>query len=212
MSQIIIPWEEAKLHIREADVLLFRAPPFPSIGWGITAYTGGIHSHVGLAHKDGDKLYCVEQREFKGGRSVNLHSQVKNHDRMIDIYRPAASIYVPKVTYDEGDLHASIGYEEKKFNETTARAVVETALDLTGTEYGWINIWEIFKAYAPGWRLVRKPKSDVNGARAYVCSTLVTYSFRKNYADPCPNLSDIRTAPADIAQSALFNYLFTISV
>lgn len=212
MDKLIIPWDEAKLHIREADVLLFRAADFPSIGWGITAYTGGIHSHVALAHRDGKKLYCVEQREFKGGRSVNLYSQVKKHKEMIDVYRPASTVFIPSVKYDAGSPHASIGWKENKFDEATARAVVETALDLTGTEYGWRNIWEIFKTYAPGLRLLRKPKQDVNGARAYVCSTLVTYSYRKNYTDPCPNLSDTRTTPADIAQSALFNYLFTIGV
>ncbi len=210
MSQIIIPWEEAKLHINEADVLLFRAPGFPSIGWGITVYTGGVHSHVALAYKYGNKLYCVEQREFKGGRSVNLQSQLKKHAGRIDVYRPTSHIYVPYVAFDESTRKVSIEWKEKEFDDSTARAVVETALDLTGMEYGWRNIWEIFKVYAPGLRLLRKPKPDTNGARAYVCSTLVTYSFRKNYADPCPNLSDTRTAPADIAQSALFNYLFTI--
>ena len=30
------------------------------------------------------------------------------------------------------------------------------------------------------------------------------------FKSPCPNLSDKRTSPADIAQSALFDYLFTI--
>jgi hypothetical protein len=212
MSQIIIPWLEAKDHIKEADVLLFRAPGFPSIGWGITAYTGGIHSHVALAHRDGRHLYCVEQREFKGGRSVLLEKQVIRHKNQIDVYRADSTIFVPTVEYDRAKPHAVIEWSEKHLTEEMAREIVGIALSMTGDDYGWRNIWEIFKCYAPGFRLVKKPKADVNGAKAYVCSTLVTYSFRKIYGDPCPNLSDTRTAPADIAQSAMFHYLFTIGL
>ena len=201
---IIIPWLEAKMHIKEADVLLFRASGF--IGRAITAYTGGIHSHVGLVHVDYD-LYCVEQREFKGGRSVLLRKQVDRHPKKIDVYRADACIHVPTVKWDG---KVSIKWDEKEFTDKLAREVVDIALGMTGDDYGWRNIWEIAKYYLPGIRLLRRPKSDLNEAKAYVCSTLVTYSFRKIYEDPCPNLSDTRTTPADIAQSALFHYLFTI--
>lgn len=37
-----------------------------TIGFLIKRYTGGVHSHVALAHKDGDVLECVEFREFMG--------------------------------------------------------------------------------------------------------------------------------------------------
>jgi len=212
MSQIIIPWLEAKEHIREADVLLFRPKPFPSVGRILTAYTGGIHSHVALAHRDGDKLYCVEQKEFKGGRSVNLGKQVAKHKSRIDVYRTDSCIHIPEVEYSPSKSHASIEWVEKHFDEEAAHKVVEIALDMTGDPYGWRNIWEMGKLFIPGFRLLRSEKPDINGLRAYVCSTVITYSFRKVYADPCPNLSDTRTTPADIAQSALFHYLFTIGV
>lgn len=201
-----MPWKHATNHLEEGDVLLFRAGGFPSIGWGITVYTGGIHSHVALAHKDRDTWYCVEQREFKGGRSINLYSQVR--DSVIDVYRPNKYVYVPTV-HDDGD-EFSIEWERKHFSNEVAHDVTKIALDITGQKYGWKNIWEIAKCYLPGFRLWRKPKPDSDIARAYVCSTLVTYSYRKAYIDPCPNLSDSRTTPADIAQSALFHYMFTL--
>lgn len=202
-----MPYTEARKHIEEADVLLFRAGGFPSIGWWITRY-GGIHSHVGLAHWDRDRLYCIEQREFKGGRSVALKHQVEINPNKIDVYRPNKCVYIPEVYKNNGDF--SVTWQKKIFGAARANDVTNIALELTGTEYGWKNIWEIVKCHAPFFRLLRKEKEDKDIDRAYVCSTLVTYSYRKAYLDPCPNLSDDRTTPADIAQSALFHYMFTI--
>lgn len=206
MSDIVIPWEEAKKHLEEGDVLLFRAPGFPSIGWAITAYTGGKHSHVAIAHYDNGDWQCIEQREFKGGRSVNLYSQIKG--ATIDVYRPNKYMYVPTVKANNGGF--DVEWERIHFNKTVAENVTRTAASITGQKYGWRNIWEIAKCYLPFFRLYRRPKGDDAIARAYVCSTLVTYSYRKNFIDPCPNLSDGRTTPADIAQSALFHYMFTL--
>ena len=194
---------QAKALIEEGDVLLFRAPSFPKIGWWITRYTGGLHSHVGLAHWDNDELYCVEQREFKGGRSVVLSSQLEGNT--IDVYRPKPEIMKHEM------VDFKISWHTKILTEDIKKDITRTALSLTGTSYGWKSIWEIFKGYAPFFRIITRVKNgDEAVADAYVCSTVVTYSYRMNYEDPCPNLSDKRTSPADIAQSALFDYLFTL--
>lgn len=204
MKRIYKPYDVCKNAINEADVLLFKAQPFPSIGWAITSYTGGEHSHVGLAHWDSGELYCVEQREFKGGRSVLLESQLTN---CIDVYRARPQILCPKL--DEETLN--VFWEPKILSEEVKHNITNTALKLTGSDYGWSNIWEIFKGYAPGFRMVYRPKNgDDVIAKANVCSTVAVYSYRVNYTDPCPNLSDARTSPADIAQSSLFYYMFSI--
>jgi len=218
-KQITLPYSEAIKYIDEADVLLFRAPKsLMSVGRWMVKYTGGIHSHVGLAHWDGNRPYCVEQREFKGGRSVTLHSQVARLPNTIDVYRAEPYLFVPKVgeiskKLVEKDTESGydISWERRILGDTRKAAITDTSLDLTGTPYGWGNIWEIFKGYAPGMRLVYSSKNgDDSISQAYVCSTVVTYSYRINYGDPCPNLSDKRTTPADIAQSSMFHYLFTI--
>lgn len=194
---------QAKALIEEGDVLLFRAPSFPKIGFWICKYTGGIHSHVGLAHWDNNDLYIVEQKEFKGGRSVLLSSQVKGHT--IDVYRPKPKVMKHEMVDFDISWHTTILTDEIRSN------ITRTALSLTGTNYGWKSIWEIFKGYAPFFRIITRTKNGDNAvADAYVCSTVVTYSYRMNYEDPCPNLSDKRTSPADIAQSTLFEYLFTL--
>jgi len=209
MAKLVIPYKEAKKYIKDADVLLFQAPPFPSIGFWITRYTGGIHSHVALAHWSNNRLMCVEQREFKGGRSVVLKSQVAQHPNRIDVYRAKPHVTIPEVSYEDG--HLGIKLVNTKLGDQRCKAIIDTALDITGQPYGWKNIWKIFVGYAPLLRLARSNKNgDMEVSDCNVCSTLGSYAFRINYADPVPGLKDARTSPADLERSFLFDYLFTI--
>lgn len=208
-KEFIVEYDKATEEIKTGDVLLFRAPPFPSIGWWITKYTGGKHSHVALSYKQNDKVYCVEQREFKGGRMVHLKTQTDANPCRIDVYRPKDKILANVSSEENGEI--LIKKEKFVFTPEIANAIIDTAMDLTGTGYGWKTIWNIFKGYAPFIRLVYKDKNgDDEITQAYVCSTLVTYAYRINFLDPCPNIKDARTTPADIAQSSLFDYMFTI--
>jgi len=208
-KEFIVSYDEATDKIQTGDVLLFRAPPFPSIGWAITAYTRGKHSHVALAYKQHGKVYCLEQREFKGGRMVFLKTQVDLNPGRIDVYRPKDEIISNVSEEENGEIF--IKKSKIVFTPDVANAIIDTGMELTGTEYGWKTIWNIFKGYAPFFRMVYKDKNgDDEIAKAYVCSTLVSYAYRTNFADPCPNIKDSRTTPADIAQSSLFDYLFTI--
>lgn len=208
-KKISLSYDSAIKHIRTGDVLLFKAPPFPSIGWAITKYTGGAHSHVGLAKKDGKHCYCVEQREFKGGRMVNLETQVIANPGRIDVYRAKDSVVGANSGFSDGMFF--VENEKYQFTEAVADAIIDSGLELTGTKYGWANIWNIFKGYAPFFRFIYQRKNgDDELTEAYVCSTLVAYAYRVNYLDLCPNIKDARTTPADIAQSGLLDYLFTI--
>lgn len=210
-KKIILPYDEATKQIKTGDVLLFKAPPFPSIGWWITKYTGGKHSHVALAMKESEHVFCVEQREFKGGRAVNLKTQVEQNPSRIDIYRPKDIIVSNESVLTESNKEFFVKKVEYRFTPEIAKRILDTGLELTGTSYGWKTIWNIFKGYAPFVRLVYRDKNgDDEITKAYVCSTLVTYAYRTNFLDPCPNIKDARTTPADIAQSSLFDYLFTI--
>ena len=157
---MIITFDKAKSLIREADILLFRASCFPSIGWALTRYTGGIHSRVALAHIDRENIYCVEQKEFIGGRSVLLESQL---DHEIDVYRASPEIQVPSFNGE------NVVWQPRYLDFDTANKISETALSITGQRYGWDNIWNIFKGYAPFFRLLRKNKNeDYTLSKAYV--------------------------------------------
>ena len=198
-----IKYDQAKELIQEGDILLFRGSGV--IGFLIKRYTGGVHSHVALAHKDGDVLECVEFREFMGGRSVSLKSQVDNSPLNIDVFRPVKSI-----SYEEMDAEGNTKLIEKKYTEETASAMTEDIIKWTGQPYGWSNIWKMFLRFIPGARLFQQNINDDEVAKAKVCSTAVTVALRRNFMDPVPYLADDRVSPADLARSPILQYLFTI--
>ena len=175
------------------------------IGFLIKRYTGGLHSHVALAHKDGDILECVEFREFIGGRSVALKSQVEASPLSIDVFRPVKSI-----SYDEIDKDGNFKLIEKNYTKEIASAMTEDIIRWTGQPYGWKNIWKMLLRFIPGARLFQQNFNDDEVAKAKVCSTAVTVALRRNYMDPVPYLADDRVSPADLARSPLLQYLFTI--
>lgn len=198
-----IKYDQAKELIQEGDILLFRGSG--AIGFLIKRYTGGVHSHVALAHKDGDVLECVEFREFMGGRSVSLKSQVDNSPLNIDVFRPVKSI-----SYEEMDAEGNTKLIEKNYTEETASAMTEDIIRWTGQPYGWSNIWKMFLRFIPGARLFQQNINDDEVAKAKVCSTAVTVALRRNFMDPVPYLADDRVSPADLARSPILQYLFTI--
>ena len=198
-----IKYDQAKELIKEGDILLFRGSG--TIGFLIKRYTGGLHSHGALAHKDGDILECVEFREFMGGRSVSLKSQVDNSPLNIDVFRPVKSI-----SYEEMDAEGNTKLLEKNYTEETASAMTEDIIRWTGQPYGWSNIWKMFLRFIPGARLFQQNINDDEVAKAKVCSTAVTVALRRNFMDPVPYLADDRVSPADLARSPILQYLFTI--
>ena len=190
----IIPYSEALPLIQEADILLFRGNGI--LSWLIKRYGSGIHSHVGIAHWDNGNLQCVEFREFKGGRSVSLKTQVDNSPFGIDVFRAAKRVDYQNESYVLDDI--------KKSKITT------TMLKLTGLPYGWKNIWKLFKHYLPFCRLASQNIKDNNATKIFVCSTAAAYAYRTSYIDPVPYLADSAVTPADLARSSLFEYQFTL--
>ena len=190
----IIPYSEALPLIQEADILLFRGKGI--ISWLIKRYGSGVHSHVGIALWDNGNLQCVEFREFKGGRSVSLKTQVDNSPFGIDVFRAAK-----RVDY-ENDSYV--------LDDTTKFKITSIMLKLTGLPYGWKNIWKLFKHYLPFCRLAPQNIKDNNATKIFVCSTAAAYAYRTSYIDPVPYLADSAVTPSDLARSSLFQYQFTI--
>lgn len=195
----IYKFDEARDYIQEADILLFRAGAFPSAGWWITGLSGGIHSHVALASRSSGDLTLIEQKEFTGGREVILKSQTKN--TIIDVYRVA-----PTITILENGKWVT-----KAFTKDVAHGVTSVARAITGAPYSWYNIWEIYKSNFPGYRMIFRTKNGKDEiSQAKICSQLVSYSYRMQYADLIPNLRDSKTKPNDIACSAIAFHMFSI--
>ena len=206
-----IPYSCAKELIKEADVLLFRAGRFPSVGWWIGKYTASIYSHAALAHWDNNDLYAIEFREFKGSRQYPMDRYVEQlGSRGIDVFRAAETVIYPYLEKIE-DKHW-VAYKELNFDADTARNITYTAQQFIGETYSYWTIWQILKTYIPFIRLGRKVKKNGEPeTTSFVCSTLITYAYRKHYIDPVPFLSDQYTSPGDLARSGLFSQLFGIN-
>jgi len=210
MNKILLPYDTAKSLIEEGDVLLFR-------GRGIVSYFIGRaseskYTHVGVAswhNGDGGLLECVEFREGKGGRTVNLERVVNDlPDDTIDVYRP-----IPYWSRWHFNAVRNEAYTVR--SEFNGKAVTNAMRKLTGLPYGWKRIWWIAKHKLMGFRLfynVDDLMVDSLGEVIYpVCSTAIAYAFNKNGFDLINNRSDEWTEPADIAQSARLGYLFTLT-
>src|SRR3954467_1668988 len=79
-EQQFLPLAEARSRISAADLLLFRRHNPISIAGR------GTHSHAAKASWWEGDLFCVEVREWHGGRAVTLDSQVKKFPGRIDVY------------------------------------------------------------------------------------------------------------------------------
>ena len=210
MSDILLPFKNAVSQLHEADMLLFKGTGF--IGKGISFYSGGKYSHAAIVHFDNGKPYCVEQREFRGGRSVLLKSQVDDYPGQIDVYRAMPIIQKSTTSFVDGKLVTK--WTSHQLGDIRKKEITDLALSLTGQPYSWKNIWKFCLRFLPFIRLSQIHKTGENGdddiPDSFVCSTVLTYCYRKVYADPCPHLSDVKTSPSDLGKSFLFSYVFTL--
>jgi hypothetical protein len=198
-------YAQAIKYLKEGDVLLFRGHGL--ISAFIKRFGEGKYSHVGIASKHEDIWECVEFREWKGGRSVNLEKYVEICGCEIDVYRPISSrkIIIAKTP----------GSIEEREIPLEATMVTKCMRKMTGLPYGWKRIWWIATHKIPILRFLYNIESVTNDRYKDliypICSTAVAYAFNSVGYDLIHNRSDEYTEPSDLATSALIFYLFTIS-
>lgn len=209
VSNIKLNYAYCRSLINDADVLLFQ--PSGIIGSLISRYTNSPYSHAALAYWNAGRLYALEFREFKGSRQYLLSSYIEEGDK-IDVFRPVKRFDMPYLTKDESFNKPCVLYKQMDFTPSVAHSITKTALDLIGIKYSWWNIVKMAGTYIPFIRLHRFHKTDDHyfKTHSFVCSTLVTFSYRKNFIDPVPFLADRYTTPGDLARSAMFYKLFEI--
>lgn len=210
-TNLKIPFKTAKFLIQDADVLLFRTSGrMNTISWWIRKYTRSPYSHAGLAHWEDDELLCLEFREFEGSREYPIAKYLEQ-GQCIDVFRAASRVEVPYVDASFPE-YPEIRYKTHEFTDKTASNIISTAHELLGRRYGWWNIWQFAKLYMPFIRLGQNinRKNGIGAEQEFVCSTLVTYSYRIHYIDPVPYVADSYTSPGDLARSELFSKMFEI--
>lgn len=202
-----INWWTARRLLEEGDVLLFRGTGIVSTL--IKRAGEGKYTHVGVAsavRDNGDKIWeCIEFREWKGGRAVNLKNYCDTPGITIDVYRPVPHKKI--LTFN--DEH-KIVEEEIPFD---GKAVTNTMRKMSGLPYGWKRIWWIAQHKLAFLRIFYNIDSVVDDSRELiypVCSTSVAYSFSKIGYDLTHHRSDNAMEPSDVARSPLLFHIFTI--
>ncbi|MCA9239987.1 MAG: hypothetical protein KDA37_07300 [Planctomycetales bacterium] len=182
----LVSLTEAKHEIRDGDLLLFRRR-------GVIATAGrGVHAHAAKAVWWGDDLFCVEVREWFGGRAVTLASQVRRRAGAIDVF--AAN---PENRWPEYDREAAAAFMR----------------NLAGCDYGYLAVCRAALLHLPVVRNFVKPATEdtARNARPPFCSQACAMADRiAGGVDPVPSLSDRLTEPADLARSPFYEYRFTL--
>lgn len=188
--------------ILDGDLLLFRRR-------GLVAVVGrGVHSHAAKAGWWGDRLFCLEIREFHGGRALPLACHVRRFPGRIDVYR------------------ANPGNRWPEYDRAGA---VRMMKDFVGCRYGYANVLRAAIAHLPILRwTIRPEKEDIEYAMnipmddtiygmpvchsvAPFCSEACALADRLGGGvDPVPHLADRFSEPADLARSPFYEYQFTL--
>ncbi len=181
-----VPYGDVRHRIGNADLLLFRARGLPHCRL-IASAGRSIYSHAGLAAWWGERLLCLETRQWIGGRAVALSNLVAALPARIDVYAV-------------------------QLTQRQCAGAVDAMVSATGRDYGWrAFLWHALHT-APIARWLLPPELD-NGRNGSlpVCSQLVSRAYREGAGvDVVPNLSDRATTPGDLARSARFAYRFTL--
>lgn len=203
---MILQYQEAKKLLKQGDILLFQGDSF--VSWLIKTYSYGDYSHVGLVDLSNEIQMFCEMREFKGGRCVSLESQIRkigSEIKKIDVFR-----LVSEIKYDQTLDDGTIIEVHKVATESTKDSMVNSMLTMTGSDYGWRNIWKIVKHYLPFFRLLKPKTKDDTLSDLHICSSAVSYCIRTAFQDPVPFLPDHMVTPSDLSRSPLIKYQFTI--
>jgi hypothetical protein len=176
----------ARKEVRDGDLLLFRRR-------GLIAVAGrGVHSHAAKAAWWGDDLFCLEVREWYGGRAVTLESQVRKFPGRVDLYHTN-----PNQRWPEYDRARAITWMRQ----------------LAGCDYGYAAVLAAAMLHLPFVRMtVRAEVEDCAvDRRPPFCSQACAMADRVGGGvDPVPHLADRLTEPADLARSPFYQYTCTL--
>jgi len=181
-----VVYAEARGQIRDGDLLLFRRRGL------ISAVGRGEHSHAAKAAWWEDDAFCLEVRDWYGGRAVTLSSQVRRHPGRIDVF---------EVNPDD------------RWPDYDRRGAVRFLRRLAGCDYGYAGVAMAALLHLPVVRLlVRAGVDDAAVARRPpFCSHACAMADRLGGGvDPVPHLADALTEPSDLARSPFYRYRFTL--
>ncbi len=181
-----VSYAEARREIHDGDLLLFRRR-------GVISIAGrGEHSHAAKAAWWDDALFCLEVREWVGGRAVTLSSQVRRWPGRIDVYEVN-----PQGRWPEYDTRGATAFMRR----------------MAGCDYGYAGVAAAALLHLPIVRWFVRPDVDdrARDRRPPFCSQACATADRiGGGVDPVRHLADRLTEPADLARSPFYRYRFTL--
>lgn len=187
MYRCLVRLCDAERDLRDGDLLLFRRR-------GLISIAGrGVHSHAAKLAWWDETPFCLEVREWYGGRAVTLASQVRRCPGRIDVFRPN-----PQERWGEYDATAATRYMRR----------------LAGCDYGYVSVLRAALLHLPLVRLWQTPETEDHAidTRPPFCSQACAMADRiAGGVDPVPHLADRLTEPSDLARSPFYRYRFTLS-
>jgi len=184
--RLFLSLAKARHAIEDGDLLLFRRRGAISIAGR------GEHSHAAKAAWWDDDLFCLEMREWKGGRAVTLASQVRRFPGMIDVFSAN-----PGRRWPHYDRRAALRYMRR----------------LAGSEYGYRGVVTAALLHLPvvRWLVPADLNDEAIDTRPLFCSQACALADRVGGGvDPVPHLADRLTEPADLARSSFYRYRCTL--
>jgi hypothetical protein len=198
---IEVQWADAHTELADADLLLFRCFPrrlaelrprhLAGVGWLISTLGRGPYSHAALVGRLNGDWYCMEVREWIGGRISALRHHVQRYPGQIDVYSLVESV------------------DGMVIDRTTI--VDEMKREIRPGQYGWFSIAGAVVCRVPFCRWLHRFRPDTNPdawRRAPVCSEAVHRSVKRAYWDLVPRCSFVE--PCDLMRSALLTYKMTL--
>jgi hypothetical protein len=182
-----VAFADARESIADGDLLLFRRSSLIAIAGR------GEHSHAAKAAWRDNELFCLEVREWHGGRAVTLASQIKKFPGRIDVYRANSHQRWPE-------------YDRTRSTHFMRR--------LAGCDYGYAAVLAAAMLHLPFVRLAVRAEVDDNAIdrRPPFCSHACAMADRLGGGvDPVPHLADRLTEPADLARSTFYEYAFKLT-
>lgn len=171
----------------DGDLLLFRSR-------GLISIAGrGVHSHAAKVAWWEDTPFCVEVREWFGGRAVTLASQVDRYPGRIDLFR---------------------ANPEGRWPEYDAKGATQYMRYLAGCDYGYASVVQAALLHLPFVRtlMTADVEDEAVSRRPPFCSQACAMADRlAGGVDPAPYLADRLTEPADLARSPFYEYQYTFA-
>ena len=175
LEPMLVSYPSIRHLIRDGDLLLFRRR-------GLISIAGrGEHEHAAKAAWWGNDLFCLEVREWFGGRAVTLSSQVARQPGRIDVFQANAQNRWPQY-----DRHGATHFMRR----------------LCGCDYGYRALLTVAMLHLPLVSLLFHPNLDDDATDRWppFCSEACSMADRLGGGvDPVEHLCDALTEPADLA-------------